>query len=48
LQRDLTDSTVLRNMGEGSGHSLLTYKSALQGIAKLQVCDITQVMRLLS
>jgi hypothetical protein len=34
-------------MGEGSGHSLLTYKSALQGIAKLQVCDITHVMRLL-
>ncbi|KAF9621374.1 hypothetical protein IFM89_020033 [Coptis chinensis] len=37
LQRDLTDSTVLRNMGEGLGHSLLAYKSALQGIGKLQV-----------
>lgn len=37
LQRDLTDSTVLRNMGGGLGHSLLAYKSALQGIAKLQV-----------
>ncbi|KAJ4828239.1 hypothetical protein Tsubulata_036306 [Turnera subulata] len=36
-QRDLTDSTVLRNMGEGLGHSLLAYKSALQGIGKLQV-----------
>nr|DAD26628.1 TPA_asm: hypothetical protein HUJ06_028096 [Nelumbo nucifera] len=36
-QRDLTDSTVLRNMGIGLGHSLLAYKSALQGIAKLQV-----------
>ncbi|KAI4382158.1 hypothetical protein MLD38_008156 [Melastoma candidum] len=36
-QRDLTDSTVLRNMGEGLGHSLLAYKSALQGIAKLQI-----------
>lgn len=36
-QRDLTDSTVLRNMGGGLGHSLLAYKSALQGIAKLQV-----------
>ncbi|KAF8414155.1 hypothetical protein HHK36_002154 [Tetracentron sinense] len=36
-QRDLTDSTVLRNMGEGLGHSLLGYKTALQGIAKLQV-----------
>ncbi|CAN4084300.1 unnamed protein product [Withania somnifera] len=36
-QRDLTDSTVLRNMGVGLGHSLLAYKSALQGIKKLQV-----------
>ncbi|XP_054794039.1 uncharacterized protein LOC129299578 isoform X2 [Prosopis cineraria] len=36
-QRDLTDSTVLRNMGVGIGHSLLAYKSTLQGIAKLQV-----------
>lgn len=36
-QRDLTDSTVLRNMGEGLGHSLLAYKSALKGIGKLQV-----------
>ncbi|GLT31430.1 hypothetical protein SLA2020_061660 [Shorea laevis] len=36
-QRDLTDSTVLRNMGGGLGHSLLAYKSALQGIGKLQV-----------
>ncbi|XP_019261014.1 PREDICTED: uncharacterized protein LOC109238973 isoform X1 [Nicotiana attenuata] len=36
-QRDLTDSTVLRNMGVGLGQSLLAYKSALQGIAKLQV-----------
>ncbi|XP_057811366.1 uncharacterized protein LOC131025582 [Salvia miltiorrhiza] len=37
MQRDLTDSTVLRNMGVGLGHSVLAYKSALQGIAKLQV-----------
>ncbi|KAF5738476.1 adenylosuccinate lyase [Tripterygium wilfordii] len=37
LQRDLTDSTALRNMGEGLGHSLLAYKSALVGIAKLKV-----------
>lgn len=36
-QRDLTDSTVLRNMGVGLGHSLLAYKNALQGISKLQV-----------
>ncbi|CAN0909638.1 Adenylosuccinate lyase [Linum grandiflorum] len=37
FQRDLTDSTVLRNMGEGLGHSLLAYKSTLQGIGKLTV-----------
>ncbi|KAH9603673.1 hypothetical protein KSS87_009249 [Heliosperma pusillum] len=36
-QRDLTDSTVLRTMGEGLGHSLLAYRSTLQGIGKLQV-----------
>ncbi|KEH23668.1 adenylosuccinate lyase [Medicago truncatula] len=36
-QRDLTDSTVLRNMGVNFGHSLLAYKSTLQGIGKLQV-----------
>ncbi|RHN57068.1 putative adenylosuccinate lyase [Medicago truncatula] len=35
--RDLTDSTVLRNMGVNFGHSLLAYKSTLQGIGKLQV-----------
>lgn len=37
MQRDLTDSTVLRNLGIGSGYSLLAYKSALQGIRKLEV-----------
>ncbi|VFQ76000.1 unnamed protein product [Cuscuta campestris] len=36
-QRDLTDSTALRNMGVGLGHSLLAYRNALRGIAKLQV-----------
>ncbi|RAL42944.1 hypothetical protein DM860_009726 [Cuscuta australis] len=36
-QRDLTDSTALRNMGVGMGHSLLAYRNALRGIAKLQV-----------
>ncbi|MBF0379828.1 MAG: adenylosuccinate lyase [Magnetococcales bacterium] len=36
MQRDLTDSTVLRNMGVGFGYSLLAYKSALKGIGKLQ------------
>ncbi|XXG85650.1 hypothetical protein AAC387_Pa11g0690 [Persea americana] len=37
MQRDLTDSTVLRNMGVALGHCLLAYKMALQGIGKLQL-----------
>ncbi|XXG85651.1 hypothetical protein AAC387_Pa11g0690 [Persea americana] len=36
-ERDLTDSTVLRNMGVALGHCLLAYKMALQGIGKLQL-----------
>jgi len=36
-QRDLTDSTVLRNMGVGFAYSLLAYESALKGIGKLEV-----------
>ncbi|EED34503.1 adenylosuccinate lyase [Luminiphilus syltensis NOR5-1B] len=36
-QRDLTDSTVLRNMGVGLGYSLLAYLSASKGIGKLEV-----------
>lgn len=36
-QRDLTDSTVLRNMGVGFGYSLIAYQAALKGISKLQV-----------
>jgi len=36
-QRDLTDSTVLRNLGVGFGHSLLAYASTLRGISKLQL-----------
>ncbi|QCE01301.1 adenylosuccinate lyase [Vigna unguiculata] len=35
--RDLTDSTVIRNIPIGIGHSLLAYKSTLQGMGKLQV-----------
>lgn len=34
-QRDLTDSTVLRNLGVGFAHSVLSYSSALKGIGKL-------------
>ena len=36
-QRDLTDSTVLRNVGVALGHSLLGYLSCRQGLAKLAV-----------
>jgi adenylosuccinate lyase len=35
-QRDLTDSTVLCNLGVGFAHSLLSYASALKGISKLE------------
>ena len=36
-QRDLTDSTVLRNLGPAFGHSILAYDSALRGLGKLEV-----------
>jgi adenylosuccinate lyase len=36
-QRDLTDSTVLRNMGVALGHALLGYDSLLRGLDKLEV-----------
>ena len=35
LQRDLTDSTVLRNLGMPLAHSLIAYKSVLKGLSKL-------------
>jgi adenylosuccinate lyase len=36
-QRDLTDSTVLRNMGVGFGYSMIAYASTLKGISKLEI-----------
>ena len=36
LQRDLTDSTVLRNMGVAGGYALLAYDSTLRGLNKLE------------
>ncbi|PKM23028.1 MAG: adenylosuccinate lyase [Gammaproteobacteria bacterium HGW-Gammaproteobacteria-14] len=36
-QRDLTDSTVLRNVGVGLAHSMIAYKASLKGISKLEV-----------
>ncbi|MFZ9732658.1 MAG: adenylosuccinate lyase [Schleiferiaceae bacterium] len=39
LQRDLTDSTVLRNVGMPLGHMLLAYASLQRGLGKLVVND---------
>jgi len=36
-QRDLTDSTVLRNMGVGFGYSLIAFEAALKGLGKLEI-----------
>jgi adenylosuccinate lyase len=35
-QRDLTDSTVMRNLGAAFGHALLAWRSALAGLARIQ------------
>lgn len=35
-QRDLTDSTVLRNLGTAFGHTLIAYDSAIRGLLKLE------------
>jgi adenylosuccinate lyase len=37
LQRDLTDSTVLRNIGVPFAHSLLAYQNIAKGVSKLSV-----------
>lgn len=53
-QRDLTDSTVLRNIGVGIAHSLIAYDSCLKGIGKLEVnramidADLNQVWEVLA
>jgi adenylosuccinate lyase len=36
-QRDLTDSTVLRNLGVGVGYAVIAYQATLKGISKLEV-----------
>ena len=36
-QRDLTDSTVLRNLGVGFAHSIMAYEATLKGIGKLEL-----------
>lgn len=45
-QRDLTDSTVLRNLGVGIGYSIIAYQSTLKGISKLQVNEQSLVEEL--
>ncbi|MBD3610748.1 MAG: adenylosuccinate lyase [Gammaproteobacteria bacterium] len=40
-QRDLTDSTVLRNLGVGVAHSVMAYKASLKGIGKLELNTAT-------
>jgi len=37
MQRDLTDSTVLRNLGVAFGYSLLAYDACLRGLGKLEI-----------
>ena len=36
MQRDLTDSTTLRNMGVGFGYTLIAIRSTLKGLGKLR------------
>ncbi len=37
LQRDLTDSTVLRNIGVAFGHSMIAFQSVLKGLNKIEL-----------
>jgi adenylosuccinate lyase len=37
MQRDLTDSTVVRNIGSAMGYSILAYKNCIQGLHKLEL-----------
>ena len=40
MQRDLTDSTVLRNMGVAFGYALVAVKSTLKGLGKLELNEV--------
>jgi adenylosuccinate lyase len=46
LQRDLTDSTVLRTLGMGFGHSIIAYASLLRGINKLEANPVNMTEEL--
>ena len=39
-QRDLSDSTVLRNLGTGIAHAIIAYRSTLKGMSKLEVDSV--------
>ena len=39
-QRDLTDSTVLRNLGVGMAHSVIAYEATLKGVSKLELNEV--------
>lgn len=45
-QRDLTDSTVLRNLGVGFGYTLIAYHATLKGISKLEVNEVNLLTEL--
>ncbi len=45
-QRDLTDSTVLRNLGIGFGYTLIAYHATLKGISKLEVSETNLLQEL--
>lgn len=45
-QRDLTDSTVLRNLGVGVGYSVIAYQATLKGISKLEVNEASLLAEL--
>ena len=45
-QRDLTDSTVLRNLGVGMGYALIAYQASLKGISKLEVNEASLLAEL--
>lgn len=45
-QRDLTDSTVLRNLGVGVGYAVIAYQATLKGISKLQVNEASLLAEL--
>ena len=47
LQRDLTDSTILRNLGVSFGHGLVAMKSIMKGVSKLEI-NMDKISRELS